>query len=123
MHLHRWPHPCSEPLLPAQRHPLAPDLPTTPSRHPPHSRGLAAQSLTFSSWMGLVTLNLSIVDRMMEGVVRKNSPTKSVKLIPSHWNHQRKPWMDRFFLQGEDTGPGGLSPGLWLPAMPAAAPE
>lgn len=52
---------------------------------------MAERSLTFSAWIGLVTLNLSMVDRIMEGVVRKNSPTKRMKLMPSHWNHQRKP--------------------------------
>lgn len=31
---------------------------------------------------------MSMVDRIMEGVVRKNSPTKRMKLMPSHWNHQ-----------------------------------
>lgn len=56
-------------------------------------------SLTFSAWMGLVTLNLSIVDRMMEGVVRKKSTTKRVKLMLNHRNHQWGPWMERFCLQ------------------------
>jgi hypothetical protein len=40
-----------------------------------------------------------MVDIMMEGVVRKNSTTNREKLIPSHWSHQRTPWMERFFLQ------------------------
>lgn len=61
---------------------------------------------------------MSMVDRMMEGVVRKNSPKKRVKLMPSHWNHQRRPWIERFFLQGEDTGLGGLSLRLWPPMTP-----
>ena len=45
-------------------------------------------------------MNLSMVDRMMAGVVRKKSPTNRVKLMPSHWSHQRKPWTERFFLRG-----------------------
>ena len=79
------------PTLPPQ--PLASSLhlPLHPLIASPARRGLAERSLTFSAWMGLVTLNLSMVDRMMEGVVRKNSTTKRMKLMPSHWNHQRKP--------------------------------
>lgn len=47
---------------------------------------------------------MSMVERMMEGVVRKNSTKESVKLMPSHWDHQWKPWTDRFFLQRREHG-------------------
>lgn len=84
--------------------------PTPPPRTSPPGMGLAERSLlTFSAWMGLVTLNLSMVERMMEGVVRKNSTTKSTKLMPSHWSHQRAPWTERFFLRRRGHGPCRLN--------------
>lgn len=66
---------------------------------------------------------MSMVDIMMEGVVRKNSTTNRVKLMPSHWSHQRTPWTERFFLQRATPDKGLNLPGtghlqhqphLWL---------
>lgn len=73
-----------------------PSMPRPHCSPPPPSAGW---SLTFSAWMGLVTLNLSMVDIIMEGVVRKNSTTNREKLMPRHWSHHRTPWMERFFLR------------------------
>lgn len=48
--------------------------------------------------MGLVTLNLSMVLMMMEGVVRKVRRKKRKKLSSRHRNHQRKPCTERLSL-------------------------
>lgn len=49
--------------------------------------------------MGLVTLNLSMVEMIMEGVVRKNSTIKRSKLMQVHLNHHFSPRTERFFLE------------------------
>lgn len=49
-------------------------------------------------WMGLVTLNLSMVVIIMLGVVRKASRTKRNKLITKYRKNQQNPRTERLFL-------------------------
>lgn len=55
-------------------------------------------TLTFRYSTGLVTLNLSMVEMMMAGVVRKKSRMKRTMLMIRHRIHQETPPTDRCSL-------------------------
>lgn len=57
--------------------------------------------LTFRYSTGLVTLNLSMVEMMMAGVVRKKSRRKRMQLMMKQRIHQEIPPSDRCSLQEE----------------------
>lgn len=57
--------------------------------------------LTLRNSTGLVTLNLSMVEMMMAGVVRKNSRMNRMQLMTKQRIHQEIPPSDRCSLQGE----------------------
>lgn len=46
-------------------------------------------------------MNLSMVEMIMEGVVRKNSTIKRSKLMEAHRSHHFNPRTERFFLEKE----------------------
>lgn len=54
--------------------------------------------LTFRFSTGLVTLNLSMVEIMMAGVVRKKSRMRRTVLMEKHLIHQENPLTDRCSL-------------------------
>lgn len=55
-------------------------------------------TLTFRYSTGLVTLNLSMVEMMMAGVVRKKSKMKRKQLMTKQRSHQLRPPMDKCSL-------------------------
>lgn len=59
--------------------------------------------LTLRYSTGLVTLNLSMVEMMMAGVVRKKSRRKRMQLMMKQRIHQQMPPSDRCSLQEETT--------------------
>lgn len=69
------------------------------------------QKLTFRYSTGLVTLNLSIVEIMMAGVVRKKRRRKRTVLMIKHLIHQENPPTDRCSLW-ENSSQWTLSSGV-----------
>lgn len=65
-------------------------------------RQLFALTLRYST--GLVTLNLSMVEMMMAGVVRKKSRMKRMQLMMKQRIHQEIPPSDRCSLQERERG-------------------
>lgn len=59
--------------------------------------------LTLRYSTGLVTLNLSMVEMMMAGVVRKNSRINRMQLMMKQRIHQEIPPSDRCSLEGENS--------------------
>lgn len=67
------------------------------------------EALTFRYSTGLVTLNLSMVEMMMAGVVRKKSRMKRMQLMMKQRIHQEIPPSDRCSLQEETSAERGCT--------------
>lgn len=74
---------------------------------------------TFRYSTGLVTLNLSMVEMMMAGVVRKKSRRKRMQLMRKQRIHQEAPPRDRCSLQEQRSAYGAPGAGGGAPHLPA----
>lgn len=74
---------------------------------------------TFRYSTGLVTLNLSMVEMMMAGVVRKKSRRKRMQLMRKQRIHQEAPPRDRCSLQEQRSADGAPGAGGGAPHLPA----